>query len=385
MGMMHRNRLVMLLTCALLVYAAMLVPARLIRAAAAESQTQQDPQVKRGLQLLRERGCIGCHSLDGSRLAGPTLRGLLGSTRQVTTADGIKTITADAEYIRRSLTQPNDEVVVGFSAGSMPPQQLSEPELQSLIAALTKLQNPGPSLSVGMSLPRKREGSTESVIWAAITFCGLHLLLSATPLRRRLVALLSESGFQGGYSLLILFAMGWLTWAYRTTPFVAVWTPPQWTRYVPLLLMPISLFFFVCGFSTKNPAAAGQLQLLGKPDSVRGILRVTRHPGLWGFLLWSGAHLTANGDVASIALFGSIFALALLGMLHIDHRRAQLLGEPWQQFCAQTSRVPFAAILLGRNELRLSEVGLWRPLLTIILYVGILHSHIWLIGVSPYP
>jgi len=139
MGMMHRNRLVMLLTCALLVYAAMLVPARLIRAAAAESQTQQDPQVKRGLQLLRERGCIGCHSLDGSRLAGPTLRGLLGSTRQVTTADGIKTITADAEYIRRSLTQPNDEVVVGFPAGSMPPQQLSEPELQSLIAALTKL------------------------------------------------------------------------------------------------------------------------------------------------------------------------------------------------------------------------------------------------------
>jgi uncharacterized membrane protein len=37
----------------------------------------------------------------------------------------------------------------------------------------------------------------------------------------------------------------------------------------------------------------------------RGIQRVTRHPFLWGVAVWAFVHLIANGDVASLMLFGS--------------------------------------------------------------------------------
>ena len=37
--------------------------------------------------------------------------------------------------------------------------------------------------------------------------------------------------------------------------------------------------------------------------------------------LWAFANLFACGDVAAILFFGGIFALAIIGMVHIDRRR----------------------------------------------------------------
>jgi len=48
--------------------------------------------------------------------------------------------------------------------------------------------------------------------------------------------------------------------------------------------------------------------------------RVTRHPMLWGVTLWSVAHLIANGDLASILLFGSFVVFSLLLMLSANMR-----------------------------------------------------------------
>ena len=64
----------------------------------------------------RKYGCAGCHSLDGSDRAGPTFKGLAGST---VTLEGGKEVTADDAYLERAITDPDAEIVEGYSEGVM--------------------------------------------------------------------------------------------------------------------------------------------------------------------------------------------------------------------------------------------------------------------------
>lgn len=72
-----------------------------------------------GLTILKNNACLSCHSLDGSRLVGPSLKGLYGSERTVITENGETTITAMEEYVKNSIYDPNKEVVKGFNKGLM--------------------------------------------------------------------------------------------------------------------------------------------------------------------------------------------------------------------------------------------------------------------------
>lgn len=80
------------------------------------SAASADPAA-RGETLARTQGCIGCHSLDGTRLPGPTWQGLYGS--QVQLADGT-TVTADEEYLHTAIVDPNAQIHAGYPPGLMP-------------------------------------------------------------------------------------------------------------------------------------------------------------------------------------------------------------------------------------------------------------------------
>ena len=69
-----------------------------------------------GEDLYRQYACASCHSLDGSDGTGPTFKGLAGSTVKL---DGGKTVTADAAYLEKAITDPDAEVTKGFHAGLM--------------------------------------------------------------------------------------------------------------------------------------------------------------------------------------------------------------------------------------------------------------------------
>jgi uncharacterized membrane protein len=118
---------------------------------------------------------------------------------------------------------------------------------------------------------------------------------------------------------------------------------------------------------------------------VQGILRITRHPFLWGVALWALSHLVLNGNSTSLVFFGAFLGLALIGPFLIDAKRRRKLGDKWERFAAATSNVPFAAIAAGRNSIPRGEVGWWRIVLALVVFAGFLHFHSSLFGVSPYP
>ncbi len=220
------------------------------------------------------------------------------------------------------------------------------------------------------------------LVVATIAFLVTHYV-SSTPLRAKLVGALGEKAYLGLYSLAAFATLGWMVFTYYRAPSAMLWYVPA-LRYVPLVMMPVALILLVCGLLTRNPTLVGQERLLQSAEPARGILRITRHPLMWGIALWAAVHLLARGDAASFVFFGSFLVLALSGTALIDRRRAATPGEGWMRFATVTSNLPFAAIAGGRNEIRLAEIGWVKPLIGIALYVVVLYLHQPLFGARPY-
>lgn len=72
-----------------------------------------------GLKLLRNTGCLACHSLDATKLVGPSFAGLYGSQRSVFSGNAERTVTADDAYIINSIYNPNNDIVAGFPKNLM--------------------------------------------------------------------------------------------------------------------------------------------------------------------------------------------------------------------------------------------------------------------------
>src|SRR5690606_26978594 len=81
----------------------------------------------------------------------------------------------------------------------------------------------------------------------------------------------------------------------------------------------------------------------------------TRHPLMWGIALWAISHAAINGDARTVLLTSGMALLALVGAKLQDGKLARRLGAPWAGFEAQTSFIPFAAMLSGTARLR--DVG----------------------------
>ena len=88
-----------------------------------------------GLTLIKQNACITCHSQDGSRIVGPSFKGLFGK-QEIVIAEGVeREITVDDAYIKRSIYEPNAEVVKGYNPGLMTPfkDKLTDDDVQKII------------------------------------------------------------------------------------------------------------------------------------------------------------------------------------------------------------------------------------------------------------
>ena len=217
---------------------------------------------------------------------------------------------------------------------------------------------------------------------AALFLLGTHFGIASTSLRGQVIArtarALPRPLFSPGAS-----RFAWLVSAWARAPVLPLWDTSVGVRHLAAGLMPLAFLLVTCAVTAPNPTVVGQRPDPDAAAPVTGIIRVTRHPFMWGVGLWALLHLAANGDAASVIMFGTIAVLALAGTALIDRRRTRENAPGWGVFLQATSNLPFAAIVERRQRLNPGEIGLWRLALALALYVALFWLHPRLFGVTP--
>jgi uncharacterized membrane protein len=186
------------------------------------------------------------------------------------------------------------------------------------------------------------------LIIGIIVFLGLHLLPTVTDLRQTLAARLGENGYKALFSLLSIAGLVLLVYGFARAPVIQVWSPPGWTRWVAIVLMLPAFIFLVAAYV---------------PGRIKARLK---HPFLVAIKTWALAHLIANGDLASIILFGSFLAYAVYDRITLKGRKPTAIVE-----------VPGSGP--PRNDVIAVVLGA-------VLYVAFLvWLHPLMIGTSPLP
>lgn len=191
------------------------------------------------------------------------------------------------------------------------------------------------------------------LIVGIVVFLGVHLLPTVPDVRDGLRARLGETTYKALFSLmsligLLIIVLGYHKMQLNPGKNPILWDPPTWTRHIALALMLPAMILLVATYV---------------PSRIR---TAVRHPMLLAIKLWALAHLLANGDLASLLLFGSFLAYAIYDRISVKARGA--LGPLG---AAQPSSLI--------NDVMVVLIGA-------ALYLSLLFGlHEWLIGVGPLP
>ena len=207
-----------------------------------------------------------------------------------------------------------------------------------------------------------------TLVAATLVFLITHFITS-TPLRPLLVNAMGEWPYRGAYSLVALVTLAWMGWAYANAPREPLWVG---IREIPYVVMPLAFVLIACGYG-RNPTMVGADKLLKSEDPARGMIRITRHPIMWGIMLWAASHILARGDMKSLIFFGALLALAAIGTLLMDSRKKS--NPDWARFAAVSSNVPFVAVAQGRNRVNWREIGWLRPAAGLTAFFLVLLVH----------
>ena len=91
-----------------------------------------------GKQLFSEKGCIGCHKINGEGgQVGPSLAGIMGETVELSTGEKL---VRDHEYFEESILNPDARIVKGYQAGIMPKINLTHEQIDELAEFLRSLR-----------------------------------------------------------------------------------------------------------------------------------------------------------------------------------------------------------------------------------------------------
>jgi uncharacterized membrane protein len=145
------------------------------------------------------------------------------------------------------------------------------------------------------------------LIAGIVGFLGIHLLPTFPHVRDTLIARLGETGYKAAFGVLSLAGLVLLVWGFAVAPVIQIWSPPPWTRWVAIVLMLPAFIFLVAAY-------------------VPGRIKATiKHPFLVALKTWALAHLIANGDLASMLLFGSFLAYAVYDRIALKGRQPTAL------------------------------------------------------------
>ena len=92
-----------------------------------------------GSQLYQVKGCVACHSTDGSPRVGPTFKGLLGKKEEVISGGKGETVVVDEAFIRKFISDPNVVHIKGYPP-IMPKISMTNEELTALANYIKSLK-----------------------------------------------------------------------------------------------------------------------------------------------------------------------------------------------------------------------------------------------------
>lgn len=125
-------------------------------------------------------------------------------------------------------------------------------------------------------------------------FLGVHMT-RLLGIKKLVVAGIGETLYWIFYTVISAVGLALVVYGHILAhPSETVWNPPEWTRTLALIAVPVSLILIVAAYL---------------PSHIRSL---TRHPMTIGVVLWSGSHLIANGEIASFILFGAFFAWSVI-------------------------------------------------------------------------
>lgn len=213
-----------------------------------------------------------------------------------------------------------------------------------------------------------------SLALATLAFVGAHLALSH-PLRVRMVGNLGEQVFQLLYSAVAFVTLVWMILAWRSVrSSLPLWSSPSWAGPVASGAMLVACILLVGSFFG-NPAFPRPGARSRPVRAASGVFAVTRHPMNMAFILWALTHIALWGSPRNLIVAGGILILALVGSIGQDGKKLDVVGEPWRQWMARTSFVPFAALLAGRAKWRGLAEAWPAVLLGALLWLAITWFH----------
>ncbi len=216
---------------------------------------------------------------------------------------------------------------------------------------------------------------------AAFTvFIALHSVPAIPTLRAALIARLGHTTYIAGYSAVSLVAVAWLFYAMFNIDYIELWQPSAWQGLVTFVAAPVGLFLVLAGLVSPNPysttARAG--------DVPGAIVAVTRHPVLWGFLVWALGHIPPNGDLRSVLLFGGFVLFTVGSIAMMEKRNRKKHGTQWPEQVSKTSIVPFRAVIQRRASLRVDGPMILALVITVAIGFWLLiGGHAYLFGTDP--
>ena len=142
-----------------------------------------------------------------------------------------------------------------------------------------------------------------------VVFFAIHLVPTNVELRNGLVARFGENGYKAFFAIValigfVLIVLGFYKLQLHPGKNPQLWYPPLWCRHLAVALMLPAMIALVAAYV---------------PSRIHTMLR---HPMLIAIKLWALAHLLANGDLASLVLFGSFLAYAVYDRISVKKRAA---------------------------------------------------------------
>ncbi|RLJ59479.1 putative membrane protein [Litoreibacter meonggei] len=147
------------------------------------------------------------------------------------------------------------------------------------------------------------------LILGVLMWAFVHWIKRLAPDLRQAMTDKMGEGSKGAIAVLLVLSIVLMVVGYGRADFIPVWSPPSFFGHINNLLMLLAFYLF--GASAAKPAKVW----LGTK---------IRHPMLGAVKVWAFAHLLANGDLASIILFGGLLAWAVISMIMINRAEG-----PW--------------------------------------------------------